>query len=241
LFNAAGSPPPEPLLPAAGVDVVCVAGVAAGAGRALDFEELLLPSCVRRRSETCARLFVAWSTRATCLLPPPPPLASAKIAPTIARTASAATIAHSGLRRRCTGAGNAPGDGTSSSRSRRGATVRGRSSTGLAGTGGLTGTGGRAAAGLDASLRVGSVRSAGCSFRAVSSACTIAPALGHRRPGSLARPRPSAASTPGWRPGRTLLAGGGATSMCWRACAAKCSALNGRWPVSSWKATTASA
>ena len=69
----------------------------------------------------------------------------------------------------------------------------------------------------------------------------MATARGQRRAGSLASPRPSAASTPGGSEGRMLLAGGGGASMCWRACAAKCSASNGRRPVRSWNATTASA
>ena len=96
------------------------------------------------------------------------------------------------------------------------------------------------AGGTGAIGRVGSVAGRDSPI-ARSSAATIAPALGQRSSGSLASPRSSTASTPRGSDGSRSVASGGSSSTWARAWAAKCSAWNGREPVSSSKATTASA
>ena len=86
----------------------------------------------------------------------------------------------------------------------------------------------------------GVVAAVGCSSSAPSSASTNAVAVGYRPPWSFAIARRRTPSTGGGSVGSRSLAFGGSSSMCWRACAAKWLAVNGRPPVSSSNPATAS-
>jgi hypothetical protein len=161
----------------------------------------------------------------------PPPLAS-RMTPSTARTTSAPSPISSGAPRRRSGPATAPARpfplaGGAPPRRR----VAGPPAAACSrGVGSGTAAAAAAARVLRPIRRVGVVSSA---VTVRSSASTSAALEGQRSPGSFASPFSNAASTAGDSAWSREDAGGGGSSTCARAWAAKCSASNGRVPVSS--------